>query len=52
MADTGCIATGSRFLEYFSPGSCEDESDYNFICRHEMESVLPMMLVLEESGVI
>ncbi|KAF2812813.1 uncharacterized protein BDZ99DRAFT_517123 [Mytilinidion resinicola] len=51
MADTGSIAAGSRFLEYFSPGSQEDESDYNFFCQGDIDSISAMMRILEENGV-
>ncbi|KAI7978476.1 hypothetical protein EIK77_002372 [Talaromyces pinophilus] len=51
MADTGSLLSGSRALEYFKPGSCEANSDWDFYVPGCESSVAQMMAALEACGV-
>lgn len=51
MFDSGCILSGSRALEYFIPGSCRPESDWDFYVPGYKESVTDMVKALGICGV-
>ena len=47
-----CVLSGSRAANYFVPGSCEFDSDWDFyITGHERDDVPPMVKKLETLGV-
>jgi len=51
MADNGCVVSGSRALDFFVPGSAEEESDWDFYVNGYAMCVARMLKALEDSGV-
>jgi hypothetical protein len=51
MADTGSILSGSRALDFFKPGSCGPDSDWDFYIPGCESSVAKMMSALRLCGV-
>jgi hypothetical protein len=51
MADNGCCLSGSRALEFFVPGSIEENSDWDFFVNGYASCVTRMMKALQDSGV-
>ncbi|USW50923.1 hypothetical protein Slin15195_G042420 [Septoria linicola] len=51
MAASNTIISGSRALEFFRPGSCTVDSDWDFYIPNNKDCAKVMLLALEESGV-
>lgn len=51
MTSTGSIISGSRALEYFVPGSVDEDSDWDFYTAACLDSIGPMASCLETLGV-
>jgi hypothetical protein len=51
MFDTGCVISGSRALDFFVPGSANQDSDWDFYVPGYKESVADMIHALTLCGV-
>jgi len=51
MADNGCVLSGSRALNFFIPGTSDDNSDWDFYVNGYKQCVTNMITALEDSGV-
>jgi hypothetical protein len=52
MRNTGTILSGSRAVDYFVPGSCNSDSDWDFYCDDDENSVLAFALWSTCLGVV
>lgn len=51
MADEGCVLAGSQSLEFFVPGSVDENSDWDVYVPGNMRAITNMLAVLQECGV-
>ena len=51
MSQHHCILSGSRALEFFVPGSCLSDSDWDFYMPYHLPSVLAVKTAFEQAGV-
>ena len=51
MLDTRSVLSGSRALDYFVPGSCSVDSDWDFYCPYLIEEVRQFTSKLKDLGV-
>ena len=51
MADNGCVLSGSRALDFFVPGTADNDSDWDFYVNGYTQCAVNMIRALEDSGV-